>query len=110
MARIEGLRCEPEISAQSPDLWEHPLVERLVPDPTQLSSLGVIKLTGFLGRSAFPDCKRLYRDADLREWDDIPEVMILCEYRSGVGRNMLDKDVVWIDRSRAGSERRGQFP
>ena len=86
-------------------------MQRLVPDPTQLSTFGVIKLTGFLGRSAIPNCKRLYRDADLRKWDDIPDVMILCEYRSGVGRNMLEKDVVSINRGTlAGHEQRWQLP
>jgi hypothetical protein len=108
MTRIVGLQCGSEIQGQELEQWEHPLVRRLLGGPS--AHPNIIMLEGFLGRGPDVNSKRLYRDADLREWYDIPIDMILCEYRSNGDQDLLSRDIVWIDRSDADSEQRSQFP
>jgi len=79
--------------------YENPLLAILVPDPVNPPDL--IVLTGFLGNSPNAGHKRLYVDADLRVWHDIPSMLIVHIEKLGGNGGRLPEDMVGVDRFRA---------
>jgi hypothetical protein len=74
---------------------QHPLVERLVPDPNSPPPL--VLLIGFLGRGTDDGHRRLYREPELRSWLRIPTEAILHSERLPQDVNLWGQDVVWLD-------------
>src|SRR6516162_2510772 len=74
-----------------PNLEQHPLVEALVPDPSQGPPNATV-LRGFLGKSTHDGVWRLYLTSALDEYIEIPEADILHS------RQLPDDQgtVVWV--------------
>jgi hypothetical protein len=83
------------VSPEVPPQDEHPLVARLVPDPDSPPTL--VLLVGFLGPSG-GDHRRLYRDAELRTWLQIPSDQIVFAQRPHNETDVWEHDVVWVER------------
>jgi hypothetical protein len=73
------------------DLKEDPLVAALVPDPAQLPVDAAV-LRGFVGKSLNEGSWRLYMDAGLTEYVEIPEAEILYARELPDGRGTA----VWV--------------
>jgi hypothetical protein len=75
-------------------LKEHPLVTRLVPDPSKASELVV--LTGFLGKSVRSGYWRLYVSAALDNYFEFPEADVAHWDSIESAQNPAAGNVVWL--------------
>ncbi len=83
------------------DIKEDPLVAALVPDPAKLPVNAAV-LRGFVGKSLTEGSWRLYLDAELTEYVEIPEAKILYarEFPDGGGTAVWVPGTLTLDRVR----------
>jgi hypothetical protein len=82
---------------RKPDLSPDELTERLVSDPSQPPDSTV--LTGFLGESSLDGHRRLYLDATLKSYVDIPEEDIVHRTQTGAEESPLGpSSTLWVRR------------
>ena len=88
------------------DIKEDPLVAALMPDPAQLPVNATV-LTGFVGKSLNEGIWRLYLDAGLTEYVEIPEAEILYarELPGGGGSAVWVPGTLTLDRVRVAATR-----
>jgi hypothetical protein len=78
------------------ETYEHPLVKALKIDPAQPPDLNPVQ--GFIGRSDDDTLTRVYRDAAMNVWIDIPTEQILHQEHQVAPNPLTDDgaDVVWV--------------
>jgi len=71
-------------------------VAALVRDPKQPPRVRI--LTGWFGISSEPNHRRLYLDAELRGYIDVPSDAVLHREEIGKDRSLLRGSIVWVNR------------
>src|SRR4051812_32342489 len=77
------------------DPYVHPIVKALAGNPAQPLDLAVIR--GYIGPGDVGGITRVYLDAVLSQWRDIPDEQVL--HIDHLGRNAespLGEDLVWV--------------
>ncbi len=98
---VEAAMAKEDAGRRESDIREDPLVTALVPDPAQLPVNAAV-LRGFVGKSLTEGSWRLYLDAGLKEYVEIPESEILYtrELPGGEGTAVWVSGALTLDRVR----------
>ena len=73
------------------------LVAELVPDPTTLPD--VVVLRGYLGKSTLPGFSRLYVNLNLTEYVEVADADVVATRSLAANQNPLGGAVLWIKRN-----------
>ncbi len=76
---------------------EDDFISKIVKDPAQPPD--VLLLTGYLGASSEPGYTRLYFDAQLSNYVEIPDAAILHIQKIPAEQSPLGESYVWIDKN-----------
>jgi hypothetical protein len=79
----------------SDEPYENPLVKQLKVDPAQPPDLNPIR--GYIGRSDDDKNVRVYRNATMNVWVDVPaDQIVYGEYQTVRDPGSPDQDIVWV--------------
>ncbi len=84
-------------STQNKTLTPDPLVERLIPDPSEIPDVRV--LIGFLGKSTRDKYWRLYLNPNLDDYVEFSEDDVVHSHSLDADANRLGGAVVWVKRA-----------
>jgi len=80
-----------------PDLKQDPLVDKLLPDPSQASP-EVVAMVGFLGKSTRQGFWRVYFTAELNDYAEVAEADLIHTQAKPSTESPMGGTVVWIRR------------